>query len=304
MKMNKNKMNKKLFLGIVLVTLGACSYGVLAAFVKLAYQEGFTTNEITSSQYFIGWVFLGILLLFIKPKKQTEGNVKITILQLVIAGTSLGLTGLFYYLSVKYIPVSIAIVLLMQSTWLGVLAEAVLKRKVPSLKKILVSLVICSATFLAAGLFDKEVEFNFTGFLFGFLAAVSYTVTIISSANIGLNMNNLYRSFWLSTGGTLLVLLVTFIQWETPYNYEVFYKWGLLLAVFGTILPPLLFAYGMPYTGIGLGTILGAIELPISVLFASFLLHENVDAIRWLGIAIILLAILMMNIKFGSKSQN
>jgi drug/metabolite transporter (DMT)-like permease len=297
-------MNKKLLFGILLVTLGACSYGVLATFVKLAYNEGFTTNEITSSQYFIGWVVLGLAVLFLKDKKQPKTKAKKkSVLQLVLAGTSLGLTGLFYYLSVKNIPVSIAIVLLMQSTWLGVLAEAIIKRQVPSLKKIIVSLVICGATILAAGLYDGNTKFDFVGYLFGFLAAISYTVTIISSAHIALDTHWLHRSFWLSTGGTLVVLLVTFVQWDSTYNTAIFYEWGLILAFFGTILPPLLFAYGMPYTGIGLGTILGAIELPVSVIFASLLLHEEVAAVRWIGISIILMAILVMNINFSKKTK-
>lgn len=295
-------MNKKLLFGILLVTLGACSYGVLATFVKLAYHKGFTTNEITSSQYFIGWVVLGISVLFVKDRNKEEpAKKKKSIQQLILAGTSLGLTGIFYYLSVKNVPVSIAIVLLMQSTWLGVLAEALLNKRLPSVKKLLVSLTICGATVLAAGLYSEEVTFNFEGYLFGFLAALSYTVTIISSAHISLNTHWLHRSFWLSTGGTIIVLVVTFAQFDSNYNFAVFYEWGLTLALFGTILPPLLFAYGMPYTGIGLGTILGAIELPVSVICASVLLNEKVDLIRWLGIFIILISILIMNINTGKK---
>jgi len=298
-------MNKKLLLGIVLVFLGACSYGVLATLVKLAYKEGFSFNEVTSSQYLTGFLVLSILSFFFKDKtKKTQKNKNKSILQLIAAGTSLGLTGIFYYLSLRYIPVSIAIIMLIQSTWLGVLAEAILKKRLPSIKKMIVSLTICGATILAAGIFDQTVEFHFIGFLLGFLAAISYTVTIIASANIGLEMHSIHRSFWLSMGGTIIVLIVTATQWNGVYNVEIFYKWGLLLALFGTILPPILFAYGMPYTGIGLGTILGAIELPVSVLFASVLLHENLDPLRWTGVLIILTSILVMNINKNKKKHD
>jgi hypothetical protein len=44
------------------------------------------------------------------------------------AGTSLEMTSVFYYL-VKYIPVSIGIVLLMQTVWMGVLLEMVFWKK-------------------------------------------------------------------------------------------------------------------------------------------------------------------------------
>ncbi|MEW4151487.1 hypothetical protein Q0N88_14915 [Bacillus thuringiensis] len=38
----------------LLVLLGACSYGILAIFVKLAYAEGFSLGEVIGSQY---WFF-------------------------------------------------------------------------------------------------------------------------------------------------------------------------------------------------------------------------------------------------------
>ena len=47
--------------GVLLVALGATSYGMLATFVKLSYIEGFTTAEVTSSQFIYG--IIGILLI-------------------------------------------------------------------------------------------------------------------------------------------------------------------------------------------------------------------------------------------------
>ena len=35
--------------GVFLVGLGATSYGMLATFVKIAYNEGYTTAEVTTS---------------------------------------------------------------------------------------------------------------------------------------------------------------------------------------------------------------------------------------------------------------
>ena len=54
-------MKNNLFKGSIFVALGASSYGMLAAFVKMAYHEGFTTAEVTLSQYSMG--FAGLFLL-------------------------------------------------------------------------------------------------------------------------------------------------------------------------------------------------------------------------------------------------
>jgi drug/metabolite transporter (DMT)-like permease len=52
---------------------------------------------------------------------------------------------------------------------------------------------------------------------------------------------------------------------------------------------------GFPHTGIGLGSIVSALELPVSVLMAYFLLNENVNTVQWFGIVLIILAIIIMN---------
>jgi len=109
--------NNNVLKGVFFVALGATSYGMLATFVKMAYKENFTTAEVTTSQFVFG--LLGLLAIngFQKfnNKEIAQKASKKKIAQLVLAGTSTGLTSLFYYLAVKYIPVSIGIVLLMQT---------------------------------------------------------------------------------------------------------------------------------------------------------------------------------------------
>jgi drug/metabolite transporter (DMT)-like permease len=58
---------------------------------------------------------------------------------------------------------------------------------------------------------------------------------------------------------------------------------------------------GFPLTGIGLGSIVSALELPVSVLMAYFLLNEQVVFMQWLGIILIILAIVLMNVNFKKR---
>jgi drug/metabolite transporter (DMT)-like permease len=53
---------------------------------------------------------------------------------------------------------------------------------------------------------------------------------------------------------------------------------------------------GFPITGIGLGSIISALELPVSVMMAYIILNERIAVIKWIGIAWILFAIFLMNI--------
>ena len=59
--------------------------------------------------------------------------------------------------------------------------------------------------------------------------------------------------------------------------------------------------YPFPHTGLGLGSIISSIELPVSVMMAFFILNEEVILSQWAGIVLILIAIVIMNIQFKKK---
>ena len=87
-----------------------------------------------------------------------------------------------------------------------------------------------------------------------------------------------------------------------PFDYSIFWTYGFVLALFGTIIPPILFNVGFPKAGLGLGSIISSLELPVSVTMAFVLLNEEVILIQWLGIVLILFAIVLMNLP--SKNDN
>lgn len=294
--MTKNSVLK----GVFLVGLGATSYGMLATFVKIAYAEGFTTPEVTVSQFVYG--IIGMLLINAFQKQKKENKVilasKKTIFKLMLAGTSLGLTSIFYYLCIKYIPVSIAIILLMQTVWMGVLFEICLEKKAPSIQKITAVIIVLIGTVLATNLIENSVQFNWTGIIWGLLSAASFTTTMITANRVAVEISSVQRSLHMLIGGALIVFLYALATQTTPFNFDIFIKWGIILALFGTVIPPLLFNIGFPYTGIGLGVIVSALELPVSVLMAYFILNEKVTLIQWFGIVLIILAIVIMNANF------
>lgn len=316
--------NNNVLKGVFLVGLGATSYGMLATFVKMAYGEGYTTAEVTSSQFLFG--IIGILLINAFQRQRNNNTAvkasKKNKRQLMLAGTSTGLTSIFYYLAVKFdIPVSIAIVLLMQTVWIGVLLEWFLEKKVPSTVKIISVIIVLIGTALATNLINSDIQLNPLGLFFGMLAAVSFTTTMFTANRIATEISSAQRSLYMLCGGGIMVLLFTLITQIIPnqsaemadalgvfstakdFNFQIFLKWGIVLSLFGTIIPPMLLNAGFPLTGIGLGSIVSSLELPVSVLMAYFLLHEQVLLIQWIGIILIILAIVIMNVTFKKKKE-
>jgi drug/metabolite transporter (DMT)-like permease len=299
-------MKNNVLKGSVFIALGACSYGMLATFVKIAYHEGYNLAEVTISQFGLG--FVGLLILNLVRKQEAEPAIKESgikgILKLIVGGISLGLTSVCFYQAVRYIPVSVGIVLLMQTVWMSVIMEMVLHKKLPGLRKIISVFIILGGTVLATDMLKQSININWKGFGWGMMAALSYTASMYSSNNIELNSPPVKRSLYLIVGGLLIIVLVFHSSLNSEFSYGIFLRWGLLLSLFGTIIPPLLFTRGMPLTGIGLGAIIASIEIPVSIIIANVLLKESVGWLQWVGVMLILLAVVLMNVRreFGYKT--
>lgn len=284
--------------GSFLVAMAACCYGILGTMVKLAYAEGFTTAEVTISQFTLGFIGLSILSLTLAPKSKDtirQFSVKAK-LRLIFAGTSLGFTSVFYYMAVKCIPVSFAIVLLMQTVWMSVVLEIILNKKRPTRLTILSVIIVLCGTILSANLLDHATNPDWTGIIYGLLAACSYTATMYSSNNIELRFPAVKRSKYMILGGLLVIVIIFHSSIDSRFTLSIFSTWGLIVSLFGTILPPLLFTKGLPRTGIGLGAVISSLEIPVAVLVAHYLLNEPISMIQVIGILLIIVAVIVSNI--------
>jgi drug/metabolite transporter (DMT)-like permease len=311
---------KNVLKGVLFVGIGASIYGMLATFVKLAYNEGYTTSEVTTSQFILGLVGLLILnfIQTITSKKSLPSPNTIEVRNLLLAGTSLGCTSLFYYIAVQYINVSIAIVLLMQSVWFSVVVESFITKKLPQARKILSVIIVLVGTVLATNLINTEIRLDLKGIFWGLMAAASYTMTMFTSNKLATHLPVFRKSLIMLAGGSVVVFLFLLFAQIGPlhssilksfylnftdntdhihaFRYSILWKYGFILALFGTIIPPILFNIGFPNAGLGLGSIVSSLELPVSVTMAFALLGEEVVFIQWIGIALILFAIVLMNL--------
>lgn len=290
---------------LISVFTGAVSYGVLSTIVVLAYRGGFQLGEIVGAQLLTGFVLSWLLVFYTKNRElkktfqRERGPAASTVytsltwkqrILLMLAGAPTVVTGLLYYQSLRYIPASLAIILLFQFTWISVLIQAISTSRRPGKTMLLALLVILGGTLLAAGFIGEDtIHFNRLGVIFGLLAAVSYSLFILFSGKAVPSAHPVYRSAWMITGGFIL-LSVLF----PPYFLFNGLLWGplslfgFLLGLFGAFIPPLLFAIGVPHIGEGMAGILGAAELPVAVLLSSLVLHEHVGELRWAGVVLIL----------------
>lgn len=278
------------------VAAGACSYGLLATIVKYANHLGIHTSLLTFLQFMFGFLFLLAFNLLSKRNAEEHKVIKFSSkIKLMVWGISLGLTTTLYYLSIQYIPVSVGIILLMQSIWISLVAEAMLLKKFPSKGKITGVIIVLLGTTLATNLFQNNNNLDYRGIILGFGAGISYALAIYASSTVEKELPSPIRSQFLVLGGLLLIVAfwnIDIIRYMQPNALP----WGLLIAIFGTILPPLLFTKGIPKTGIAMGNIISSLEIPVSTLSAMLVLQEVVSGFQWFGILLILMAVIIINV--------
>ncbi|XXF77063.1 DMT family transporter [Myxococcaceae bacterium GXIMD 01537] len=276
---------------ILLVLLGACSYGALSTFVKFAYAQGFTTGEVVGSQTLLGAGLTWLVAL-------AGGRVRMTwreALLLLVSGMPMGLTGILYYSALRYVTASLAVVLLFQFTWMGVLVESLTQRRWPGPEKLLSLTLLLVGTVVAGGVLDEGLgALHPLGVALGLLAAVSYTLVILFSGRVALGVGTWARTATLCSGSALVTLCVFPPAFLASGALGAgLWKWASVLGFLGLLVPTFCFARGMPKVGAGLGAILGAAELPTATLLAATVLGEHVGPVRWLGVALVLAGIIL-----------
>ncbi len=303
----------KVILGVLFVAMGSASYGMLSTFVKLAYKDHYSTAEVTVAQFLIGFFVLLGLKSFAGPVAKLAN--KVDIRRLMLAGIPTAMTSILYYVSVKYIDASVAVVLLMQAVWIGVVIEAFQRRRLPEINKVIAVVLILIGTVLATDLIhNSNLKFDIRGFAFGLAAAVSFSLVLLSTSSVAKHLHAFERSFYMICGGAVVVAIFAVLTQVAPYylhinllsselitskpfDIMILFPWGILVALLGTVVPPILLNKGFPLTGVGLGSIVSSLELPCAIVIASILLGEVINLTQWSGVITILGSIVLMNYK-------
>ncbi|PIC96219.1 EamA family transporter [Sporosarcina sp. P26b] len=270
----------------LLVVFGAASYGILSTIIKLAIQDGFTASEAVTSQYYTGFLLALIIFIVVKRSKPTfRGSFPV-----LIAGLFTAITGTVYGKSVEYMPASLAVVLLFQFTWIGMLYECVLAKRLPKQSEIVSLLFLFGGTILAAGLIDVDLSgIPWQGWAWGIAAAFSFAAFVTANQKPVPGMDVVTRLFLMSF---YAAIAITFFQspeilWNGMLG-DGLWIYGAILGVFGIVLPIFLFSVGVPKVGAGMSSILSAVELPVAIIASMLLLGERLTLLQFLGIFLVL----------------
>lgn len=284
-------------LWIVLVLIGASSYGLLSPIIKLAYMEGLNETQVTVSQLILGTALLWVVVMF-RPKAWTNPFRGPWIKISLIGTFGLSMTTLFINFSLMTLSAALSMVMLFQFTWITIVIDCILDRKWPTRSQYISVAIILGGTMLAVGLsVDDFKDLHSHGLMYGISSAFTYSIFLTLTGRVVTQMDVVLKSAVMLTSSlpvAIPLILIIFPQ-------QVFFQndmgplwfWGLILGLLGPVIPTILLNLGIPKIGSSLAAMLSSVELPVAIIGALFILQEWVSLLQWLGVAMIIMGIVI-----------
>ncbi len=274
------------------VFLGGASYGAMGTVAKSAFAAGFAWPQTVMSQALFGTLLFGLAFAIeaLRNRKAAPMDAR-KLLRLAGTGMVTATTGVLYSIALSRLPVAVAITLLFQFTWIGIVIQVVATRKPPHAAQVAAAAVIMAGTVLASGLLSSDVDFasfDLVGIACALLSAVSCAAFMYLSGRMGSDMPPFQRGFFICLGSLAVGVVVCPGYFPSGVLFQGIAGYGVLLAVTVLFVPVLLFGIGTPKLPVGASTILAASELPCGILLSFLVLGEGIDAVQTAGVVAIL----------------
>ncbi|WHZ01486.1 EamA family transporter [Neobacillus sp. YX16] len=282
---------------IILIAISAIMWGIIAVFVRKLSSLGFTPMEIVTIRVVTAVLLLGIIGLLKYP-----GQMKIHLRDSkYFIGTGIFSIVLFnwcYFSSINQLSLSFAVILLYTApTFVVVLSYLFLKESMDALKIISVIGTLIGCTFIVGINLMETPSMNLAGILTGLGAGFGYALYTI----FGKFALVKYRPFTV-TFYTFLVASITLLLFTDLFekgsmllsSEAILYEIG--LGLFPTVLAYLFYTKGLEKMEGSKASIIATVEPVAATLLSVFFYNEDFGVLQFIGTAIILLSVILINL--------
>lgn len=283
-----------------IVFLAGASYGAQATTVKITYAAGFTWTQAVASQALFAMILFAAVLLMQRARgKRLVPLSPKQVLSLAGLGMNTCFSAVLYSYALTMLPVSVAITLLFQFTWMGIVVQLIVMRRRPRTAEVAAAAVILGGTLMASGVFSSEIgALNPVGVACGLLSAVSCTCFMFFSSRVGCGLPPIQRGFVACLGACVLGFALCPDYFASGVLQNGIWKFGLVLGLCALFIPIMLFGIATPHLTPGLSAIMASSELPCGIALSTLVIGEPVEAIQVVGIVAILAGIVLSQLPY------
>jgi drug/metabolite transporter (DMT)-like permease len=290
-----------MFWGYVYIILSATSFALIPVFAIYAYDGGVSTTTLLFLRFAIASIiFFGYIFLKMKNWQITKKQIVYLIL---LGGILYTAQSTFYFTSVKYIPASLAALLLyLHPIFVAILSFIFNKEKLS--KKIIIAVTL-SLTGIVLVLGSPKGNINLIGILFAIGAAVVYSIYIIIGDRVTKKVSPMITCAFI----TLFSACSLFIGGTFTHTISFqFGKIGWIMAVgvalFCSVIAMFTFFAGMNIIGPTKASILSMIEPVVTFILSTILFHERMSALQLVGGVIVLFGAILVVLASQKNPQN
>jgi drug/metabolite transporter (DMT)-like permease len=279
-------------MGALFCVLSAAGFGAMAVFGKLAYAEGVSVETLLLIRFGIA----GAVLLVIASAR---GALRQLSRRMVLTGLGMGAVGYaaqsgLYFAALTRIDASLVVLILYIYPVLVMVAAIALRRERASVRRMWAlgtALAGISLVLLGAG----TGQLDAVGALLALGAALAYTVYILVGDRVTANVPPLGLATLVCTGAFGTFLLTGAVRGTIDLNVPAAgWGWLVAIALVSTAGAILLFFAGLARVGPSRAAILSIVEPVVTVVSAAAVVGETLTTIQWVGAALVLSAVLIV----------
>lgn len=284
-------MSKQLTKGLIFGCIAAFFYGLNPLFTLPLYQIGLTPDAVLFYRFFVASLILaGIMyqqnISFSLTKKE--------FFALLLVGITFAVSSLTLFISYQLIEAGIAsTILFIYPLLVAILMVLFFHERLSLITMIAITLVIFGVSMLYQN--DNGTSLNPWGVFLVFISALTYAVYIIAVERSPLqNIPVLKLTFYGLLFGSMVFFIRLDFGAEIPVDTSPTFIFNVLgLALFTTIVSLILMNHSIQIVGPTTASIIGALEPITALLVGVLIFHEQMTARIFLGIVLILSAIIL-----------
>lgn len=287
---------------LIAVLAAGTFWGTMGFFARSLYAAGFGPLEVAQTRITTGLILVGLYILLFN-RSQFRVKLKDIWCFLGTGIVSLLLFSTCYFSAMNYTSLAVAAILLYTAPFFVMLLSLLLFKEKMNGKKIFALILAFSGCVLVSGV-GGDTAFSWKGILLGLGSGFFYALYSI----FGRYAINRGYGAWTMTFYTFLFCSVgcAFLSdWRvigtvmTADSGNIL--WVLGLGFVTAFLPYVLYSVGLEHMQSSKASILASVEPVVSALFGVFVFQEPLSAWGILGIAMVLGAIIVLNVKKKSE---
>ncbi len=273
----------------------------MGIFGKLAYEEGATPGTVLATRFVIAASVLWLFVIASGRLGELRGATRRDLgLGLALGGLGYSAQAGSYFLALDRLDASVLTLLLYTFPAIVAAASVMLGREAATWRTAAgIALSFSGIALVAAGAAGGSLDA--VGVALGLMAAVVYSVYILSSEGVAERLTPLALTTVVCTGAAFTLTVITTATGSVHLGAvsALGYLWIAGIALVSTIAAITLFFAGLPRVGATAASILSTFEPVVAVALAWLVLNEPLSPAKLAGAALVLLAVVVIRSQSG-----